>query len=123
VFVRGAAAIFVVSAAFSCARPAGDAAAYAFELDCAASNTATAAEVHCVRTDTRTGGIQRVNILKLPISSDAVTAAPGPPGRYRTHCASASTTQRSDFYCVRLDGRTGEMQLVNLLKLPELPER
>jgi len=93
-----------------------------FELDCRASNTATAAELFCVRTDTRNGSIVRVLHGSLPVSNGptAVSVAE-PPGTYTTVCDATSTTTRSDLYCIRLNTRTGDMMLVNLQKIESIP--
>ena len=93
-----------------------------FELECRASNTATAAELFCIRTDTRTGEIVRVRHENLPVSNGPTASAAGDPGRYRTVCDATSTTTRSELYCIRLNTGTGEMMLVNLQKIPSIPD-
>ncbi len=104
---------------------AGDAArsapAGAYELGCFPSNTATAGMVHCIRTDTRNGEVQRVNVLALPTSNGPTASVAGAPGRYQTRCAAASTSTQSDFICVRLDTQTGEMLAINLQKVATIP--
>ena len=100
--------------------PAG-AVAPSFELDCASSDTATASQLFCVRTDTRNGDVMRVNYDKLPVSNGPTAAAAAPAGRYTTVCDATSTDARSDFYCVRLNVDSGEMMLVNLTKVGQLP--
>jgi hypothetical protein len=92
-----------------------------FELDCAASNTSNAAQMMCVRTDTRTGDIQNVNYMGLPVTNGPTAVEAGPPGRFTTACAAPATAQRADFYCLRLNTQTGEMVLVNLLLVPQVP--
>jgi hypothetical protein len=92
-----------------------------FHLQCRPSNTASAAEVHCIRTDTGSGEIVKVEIFKLPVSQGATGASVGRMGRFQTECAAASTATKSDFYCVRLDTDTGEMMLINMQKLPPFP--
>ena len=74
-----------------------------------------------MRSDTRTGDVKRVNIDKLPVSNGPTAAAPGRPGRYQLVCDATSTETRSDFYCLRLDTESGEMMLINLLKVSEIP--
>jgi hypothetical protein len=93
-----------------------------FELDCHSSNTATAAELFCIRTDTRNGDVLRVMHAKLP-TSNGPTAVPQPshPGKFTTACDATSTDTRSDLYCVRLDTETGEMMLINLQKVAAFP--
>lgn len=93
-----------------------------FELACRASNTATAAELFCIRTDTRNGNIVRVMHNSLPVSNGptAVSVAE-PPGTYTTVCDATSTTTRSDLYCIRMNTRTGDMMLINLQKIDAIP--
>jgi hypothetical protein len=94
-----------------------------YDLDCASSNTATAAQLYCVRTDTRTGDVMRVNYMSLPTTEGraAAAAATGAAGRFTTACAATSTDIRSDFYCIRMNTETGEMQLLNLQKTGVIP--
>ena len=92
-----------------------------FELDCVASNTSTAAQLNCVRTDTRTGDVQNVNYMALTVTNGTTAVDSGPPGRFTTACASPATPQRADFYCLRLNTQTGEMVLVNLTTIPQIP--
>lgn len=102
--------------------PAGDASTPPnFELDCESSDTATASELFCVRTDTRTGDILRVTYGQLPTSNGPTAAPEGRAGRFTTVCDATSTDTRSDFYCIRLDTDTGEMLLVNLQKVAAFP--
>lgn len=92
-----------------------------YELDCASSDTATAAQLYCVRTDTRTGDILRVNHMALPASNGSTAAGNAPAGRFTTVCDATSTDTRSDFYCIRMNTDTGELLLVNLQKADVLP--
>jgi hypothetical protein len=93
-----------------------------FELDCRSSNTATAAELFCVRTDTRSGDVVRVMHMSLPTSNGPTALEkPEAAGRFTTVCDATSTDIRSDLYCVRLNTETGEMLLVNLQKVPSIP--
>jgi hypothetical protein len=101
------------------ASTAGD---HAFELECAGSATDTSGTMYCVRTDTRSGDVLRVDINKLPVSNGPVGAAAGPAGRYRTSCVAINMAERSDFTCVRLNTESGEMLLVNLLKVDAMPK-
>ncbi len=94
-----------------------------FELDCRSSNTATAAELFCVRTDTRNGDIVRVMHMSLPTSNGPTAAEKGgPAGQFTTVCDATSTDTRSDLYCVRMNTETGEMLLVNLQKVGSIPD-
>jgi hypothetical protein len=95
-----------------------------FELDCESSDTATAAELFCVRTDTRNGAVLRVNYTALPTSNGPTAVEKSAAaGRYTTECDATSTDTRSDFYCIRLDTETGDMLLVNLTKIDQLPAK
>jgi hypothetical protein len=109
--------IAIAVVALTACRDGGGAAsraAPAFELDCDSSNTATASQLFCVRTDTRNGEILRVNHLKLPTTSGSTAVAAGRPGLFTTVCNSTATNTHSDFYCIRLNTETGDMVLVNL---------
>ncbi len=96
--------------------------AAAFELDCEGSATDTSGQVYCVRTDTRTGDVLKVDMSKLAISNGPVGAAAGPPGRYVTECVAVNMAERSDFACVRLNTESGELLLVNLQKVESTPK-
>jgi hypothetical protein len=103
--------------------PPGSSPAANYELDCAAANTATAAELHCVRTDTRSGDVVVVDYLKLPVSSGPTGAGTAPAGRFTTACSATSMEKRADFYCIRMNTETGELLLVNLQKASVFPPR
>jgi hypothetical protein len=92
-----------------------------FTLDCAPSNTDTAAQLFCVRTDTRSGEVKRVSYLQVPVVAGSATTASAEAGTFQTECAATSTPQRSDFYCLRLNVVTGEIVLVNLQKSAQIP--
>jgi hypothetical protein len=94
-----------------------------YELDCAAANTATAAEIHCVRTDTRSGDVVVIDYLKLPVSSGSTATGTAPAGRFTTACTATSMEKRADFYCIRMNTETGELLLVNLQKASVFPSR
>lgn len=108
-------------AARSPGEPAAAARAPSFELACAASNTAATAAIFCVRTDTRNGDLLNVNYLALPPTNGSTKVSDNPPGRFTTVCTATSTTNHSDFYCVRMNTETGDMVLVNLQKLNAIP--
>ena len=92
-----------------------------YTLDCAPSNTDTAAQLFCVRTDTRSGEVKRVSYLQVPVAPGSATTASAEPGTFQTECAATSTPQRSDFYCLRMNVVTGEIVLVNLQKSAQIP--
>jgi hypothetical protein len=117
----------VCVALLGCAKQSGNASgssgATNFELDCAASNTATAAQLNCTRTDTRTGDVVVVDYMRLPISNGPTATGASTPGRFTTACAATSTDKQADFYCVRMNTETGELMLINLQKVPVLPPK
>ena len=92
-----------------------------FTLDCAPSNTDTAAQLFCVRTDTRSGEVKRVSYLQVPVAPGSASTASAEAGTFQTECAATSTPQRSDFYCLRMNVVTGEIVLVNLQKSAQIP--
>ena len=91
-----------------------------FTLSCHSASTATSRQVHCIRTDTRTGDVVRASIDKLPVGT-ASTAAPSPAGRFAVACATAASAEQADFYCLRMNTDTGEMTMLNLQKVPQVP--
>lgn len=92
-----------------------------FTLSCHSASTATSRQVHCIRTDTRTGDVQRVNMDKLPVLAGSTGAAPGPAGRFQTSCVTAASAEQADFLCARLNTESGEMMMVNLQKVAQVP--
>ena len=92
-----------------------------YELDCGAANTATAAQLHCIRTDTRSGEVVVVNYLKLPVSNGSTATGPAPAGRFTTSCSAPSTEKQADFYCIRMNTETGELLLINLQRANVVP--
>jgi len=94
-----------------------------YELDCASTNTATAAQLNCVRTDTRTGEILVVDYMKLSVSNGPTVTGTAPAGRFTTSCNSTSTEKRADFYCIRMNTDAGDLLLVNLQKVSIFPPR
>lgn len=94
-----------------------------FELDCASTNTPTAAQLNCVRTDTRTGDVLVIDYMRLPVSNGPTVASAGSAGRFTTSCDATSTEKRADFYCIRLNTETGDLLLVNLQKVSAFPPR
>ena len=93
-----------------------------FQLICDAANTATSAELQCVRADTRTGDVVRINYLQLPTTNGPTATTAGPAGTYTTACSATSMTTRADFYCLRMNTVTGELMLLNLQKVAVYPD-
>ncbi len=92
-----------------------------FTLSCHSASTATSRQVHCIRTDTRTGDVARATLDKLPVSTGSAGAAAAPAGRYQVSCVTAASAEQADFYCVRLNTESGEMMMLNLQKVPQVP--
>src|SRR5262249_4137609 len=103
--------------------PAANSPAANYELGCTAANTATTAQMHCFRTDTRSGDVVVVDYLKLPVSNGPTGAGIAPAGRFTTACGAPSTEKRADVYCIRMNTETGELLLVNLQKANVFPSR
>jgi hypothetical protein len=93
-----------------------------FALACAAADTTTQSTLYCVRTDTRNGDVAVLDLAKLPLTTGPSKAADAPSGTYQTTCASTNTAQKSDFHCVRLDTRTGDVVMLRLAELPRWPQ-
>lgn len=93
-----------------------------FELACDSSDTHESSTLYCMRMDTRTGDILRVDLSKLPRSSGPTKAPEGPSGLYQLVCDSTDTETRSDFRCLRVNRQTGEILLVDLPKVGVFPQ-
>jgi hypothetical protein len=93
----------------------------AFSLTCHSASTASSRQVHCIRTDTRSGEVKRLDLEKLAASNGPSAAGEGPAGRYQTACAAAESDDRADFYCVQLDTDTGELTMLNLGRVSTFP--
>lgn len=117
------AALWLILAACSGRPAAGASPAANYELDCAATNTPTASQLNCVRTDTRTGDILVVDYMRLPISNGPTATDAAPAGRFTTACDATAMEKRADFYCIRMNTETGELLLVNLQKVSVFPPR
>jgi hypothetical protein len=92
--------LLAVMACSGSGAPAGNLPAANYELDCAAANTATSAQLHCVRTDTRSGDVVVVDYLKLPVSNGPTGLAPhrrvgSPPRAARPRRRSGRTSTAS----------------------------
>lgn len=92
-----------------------------FTLGCYSASTATTRQVHCIRTDTRTGDVVRANIDKLPVSAGSTGVAASPAGRFQVSCATAASAEQADFYCARLNTESGELMMLNMQKVPQVP--
>lgn len=104
-----------------CAAPSADRAP-PFDLVCDSADTRQASTLHCVLVDTRNGDVKRVALERLPQSNGPTRATDAPAGTYKLVCDSTDTDTRSDFRCVRLNVRTGELLLVNVPLVGTVPE-
>jgi hypothetical protein len=93
-----------------------------FDLVCDSTDTLESSTLHCVRIDTRDGDTRRVLLNSIPRAQGPTRSAPEAPGTYQLVCNSTDTPQRSDFRCVRLNRRTGELLIVAEQLLPTIPE-
>ncbi len=107
----------VVCAACSSSAPTD----FNYELRCTASNTETESKLFCVRLDTRSGEVVRVDYAALPVSDGPTTAPVARAGTYALSCDATATKTRSDLYCLRLNRDSGEMLLLALPTLPRIP--
>lgn len=114
---RGALALVVLAA---CGKDAA-APRPTFTLTCDSADTATRSTLFCVRTDTRNGDAAIIDLAKVPLTTGDSKAADGPSGSYETVCDSTNTAQKSDFRCLRLDTRTGDVVMLRLAELPRWP--
>jgi len=96
-------------------------AAARYTLSCDSADTVQKSTLFCVRTDTANGDAVVVDLDRLPITSGASRAADEADGTYQTVCDSTVTPQKSDFGCVRLHTRTGELVMLRLAELPHWP--
>ncbi len=93
----------------------------AFTLSCDSADTSTQSTLFCVRTDTRNGDAVVLDLAKVPLTTGTSKASDGPSGTFETVCDSTNTAQKSDFRCLRLDTRTGDVVMLRLAELPRWP--
>jgi hypothetical protein len=117
--MRAAILLSVLLAA--CSKPSSSAPPHNFELHCASSDTDKESRLFCLRIDSRSGEVVRVDHAALPTSNGPTVGPVGPSGTYALACDATVTTTRSDLYCVRLHRGTGEMLLIGLPSLPTIP--
>lgn len=92
-----------------------------YQLACDSADTAQQSTLFCVRLDTRNGDALVVDLDKLPVTSGSSRSLDDTDGTYRIECDSTVTPQKSDFRCLRLHTRTGEVVLLRLSELPHWP--
>ncbi len=94
-----------------------------YQLHCESSDTAESSQLFCVRMDTRTGDVRRVDLDQLTRSAGPTAVAePEPDGTFQLACDATVTDKRSDLYCLRLNTRSGELLLIGLPKVGKFPE-
>ncbi len=92
-----------------------------YELRCDSADTAQASTLFCVRLDTRNGDAVVLDLDKLPVTSGSSRAQDESDGTYQLGCDSTVTPQKSDFRCLRLHTRTGDVVMLRLSELPPWP--
>ncbi|MBA3542580.1 MAG: hypothetical protein H0T79_23395 [Deltaproteobacteria bacterium] len=92
-----------------------------YQLVCDSADTAQQSTLFCVRSDSKTGDVAVIDLDRLPITSGASRAAEETDGTYAIECDSTVTPQKSDFRCVRLHTRTGDVVMLRLSELPHWP--
>jgi hypothetical protein len=92
-----------------------------YQLACEGANTPQQATLFCIRLDSRNGEAMVIDHDKLPVTTGSSRALDEADATYRIECASTATAQRSDFRCLRLHTRTGEVVMLRLSELPHWP--
>ena len=92
-----------------------------YQLACDSADTAQQSTLFCVRLDTHNGEALVVDLDKLPVTTGSSRAVDDFDGTYRIECDSTVTPQKSDFRCLRLHTRTGEIVMLRLSELPHWP--
>jgi hypothetical protein len=88
-----------------------------YELTCDSSDTRQTSALFCVRLDSSTGDVKRVDLTKLKYTTGSTMGPEKGLGVYQLVCDSTSTDIRSEFHCVRLDRSTGEVVMIGLPKV------
>jgi hypothetical protein len=117
VHLRLAALALALVACSSGAAPPGP----RYQLACDSADTAQQSTLFCVRLDSRNGEALIIDLDKLPVTTGSSRALEDVDGTYRIECDSTVTPQKSDFRCLRLHTRTGEVVMLRLSELPHWP--
>ena len=104
-----------------CAKPAPTAPPPRYQLACDSADTAQASTLFCVRMDTKNGDAVVLDLDKLPVTTGPSRATDETDGTYAMACDSTVTPQHSDFRCLRLHTRTGDVVMLRLSELPHFP--
>jgi hypothetical protein len=89
-----------------------------FALACDSADTTQRSTLFCVRTDTRDGDVLVVDLETAPVTTGSSRASLEPAHTYQTVCDSTVTPEQSDFRCLRLNTRTGDIVVLRLSELP-----
>jgi len=114
-------AALVAIAIAGCSAKSGAAPAPRFQLACDSADTSQASTLFCVRLDTRNGDALVVDLDKLPVTSGPSRATDETDGTYVMACDSTVTPLHSDFRCLRMHVRTGDLVMLRLSELPHVP--
>jgi hypothetical protein len=118
---RLAAAALVILGAACTERGGAAAPVPRYQLVCDSADTSEKSSLFCVRADSRNGDTMVIDLDKLPMTSGASRAAEERDGTYQTVCDSTVTPQQSDFRCLRLHTRSGDVVVLRLTELPHWP--
>lgn len=88
-----------------------------YELACESSDTRQTSALFCVRLDSSTGDVKRVDLGKVKATTGSTMGPEKGPGAYQLVCDSTNTEARSEFHCVRLDRFSGELVVIGLPKV------
>ncbi len=91
-----------------------------YELSCDSSDTAQTSALFCVRLDTSTGDVKRIDLSKVKSTTGSTMGAEKGAGAFSIVCDSTDTAARSEFHCIRLDRATGEVVVVSLPKVESI---
>lgn len=89
-----------------------------FALACDSADTTQRSTLFCVRTDTRDGDVLVVDLETAPVTTGSSRATLDAAFTYQTVCDSTVTPEQSDFRCLRLNTRTGDIVVLRLSELP-----
>jgi len=104
-----------------CAKDAPSVPGPRFQLACDSADTSQASTLFCVRLDTRNGDAVVLDLEKLPVTTGPSRAIEDVDGAYVMACDSTVTPQHSDFRCLRMHTRTGDVVVLRLSELPHFP--
>lgn len=92
-----------------------------YELRCKSTDTADKTVFYCMRHDTRTGDVRRVDVERLPVTRGPTAVAEEAAGTYTLVCHATTTNVLANLYCLRLNTVTGDMVVIDLQKADTIP--